>query len=493
VELFDLFAMTMEISHINLVHPKRILKSMSFHIFNESQSKTYENFQLVYQDWLKYSDALTHLFLAYMRERSYSTNLPDRLNLLLKDYVECREECLRNCDTNEIIFKEHILPDITMENLDDAIKSMEQININPISRSNIIKRNAKKILKKNKMIKRRIRNSFYEIFPVLKLKENIKPFPNITKVNDPETVEIKWDELQSSGLYILSEEALKLLFIYDNFRFINLEKIKKKKQIYNNYERYIISSPLEFIDDPINNNYDDYSENIKWDEEFHESITNNSNIFSPTSTFSPGIVNSNEIIKDRSHYRLSCFKCHSSWSDWDWEDDWQNIEKTSYLTPSNSHDDLQHHYLERPSYTSIDKYFYDQQQYQYRDDDDDEKASQSWKSDQSVFERYTVKRGKELPYPLTPARSGRQSPIPGSRSSLFNRQIRVASQIPNSINTDTIEEIMEIIIKYNFINNESDSHSSQQLQQQYYNQDDDANDVHFQHAQEQRVQQEQQN
>lgn len=515
MELFDLFAMIMEVSHINHVHPRRILRSMSLHLFNESHSKYYENFHIAYQDWLKYSNALTHLFLAYIRERSYSTNLPDRLNLLLKDYVECREKCIRNSDTNEygneIIFKEHILPDITMENLDDAIISMEQFDINPIPRSGMLKRNVKKI---HKTISKRIRNSFYETFPgkfTLKRKENIKPFlPNITKIDDPETVEIKWDELQSRGLYILSEEALNLLFIYDNFRFTNFEN-RKKKQIEKN-ERYI-SGPLEFINDPINNDvksiYSIYSfdnENIKCNdfikEEFRESIISNSNIFSPTSTLSPSdnghnsttieynkIMTSNELgerKKVRTCYKLSCFKCHetnySSWGDWDW-DDWQNIEKTNYL----SHDDLtksQQYYLERPS-TPIDQYFNDDQlyekfqqndeQYQYQDDDDDEKASQSWRSEQSVFERYSVIRGKEFPYPLTPTRSSRQSPIPGSRDSLFNRQIRVASQIPTSINTDKIEEIVEIIIQHNLNNNlqqitESETiipYSSQQSKQQF--------------------------
>ncbi|CAG8435543.1 uncharacterized protein OCT59_010503 [Rhizophagus irregularis] len=484
VELFDFFAMTMEVSHINHVHPRRILKSMSLHLFNESLSKSYENFHLAYQDWLKYSNALTHLFLAYMRERSYSTNLPDRLNILLKDYVECREKCIRNSVTNEygneIIFKEHILPDITMENLDDAIISMEQFDINPIQRSSMLKRNVKKIQKK---ISRRFRNSFYPTFPekfILKRKENIKPssFPNITKIDDPETVEIKWDELQSRGLYILSEEALKLLFIYDNFRFTNFENRKNKKIEKN--ERYNISGPLEFINDPINNDvknvYSIYSvdnENIECNdfikEEFHDSIISNSNIFSSTSTLNPSdngtnsttieynkIMTSNEIEerkKIRTCYKLSCFKCHeinySSWGDWNW-DGWQNIEKSNYL----SHDNLtksQQHYLEDDEQL-YENFQQNDDQYQYQDDYD-EKASQSCQSDQSVFERYSVIRGKEFPYPLTPTRSNRQSPIPGSRGSLFNRQIRVASQIPNLINTDRIEEIVEIIINHNLNNN----------------------------------------
>ncbi|PKY12450.1 hypothetical protein RhiirB3_397455, partial [Rhizophagus irregularis] len=124
--------------------------------------------------------------------------------------------------------------------------------------------------------------------------------------------------------------------------------------------------------------------------------------------------------------------------------------KSNYL----SHDNLtksQQHYLEDDEQL-YENFQQNDDQYQYQDDYD-EKASQSCQSDQSVFERYSVIRGKEFPYPLTPTRSNRQSPIPGSRGSLFNRQIRVASQIPNLINTDRIEEIVEIIINHNLNNN----------------------------------------
>ncbi|POG69119.1 hypothetical protein GLOIN_2v1629958, partial [Rhizophagus irregularis DAOM 181602=DAOM 197198] len=86
--------MTMEQSHINQMHPTRILKSMALQVFNESQTKTHENFQSAYQEWLKFSNALIHLFLAYLRERACSTQLPERLHLLLRDYVDCRKKCL---------------------------------------------------------------------------------------------------------------------------------------------------------------------------------------------------------------------------------------------------------------------------------------------------------------------------------------------------------------------------------------------------------------
>ncbi|CAB4416938.1 unnamed protein product [Rhizophagus irregularis] len=144
-------------------------------------------------------------------------------------------------------------------------------------------------------------------------------------------------------------------------------------------------------------------------------------------------MDSNEIEerkKIRTCYKLSCFKCHEiklfNWGDWNW-DDWQNIEKSNYL----SHDNLtksQQHYLED-----------DEQLYENFQQNDDhinikmimiEKASQSchlisqYLNDILLYVRF-----------------------------LFNRQIRVASQIPNLINTDRIEEIVEIIINHNLNNN----------------------------------------
>ncbi|CAG8488187.1 5640_t:CDS:2 [Funneliformis mosseae] len=202
VDLFDLFAMTMENSHNNRMHPTRILKSMSPYIFNELQSKTYENFQLAYQDWLKYSNALTHLFLAYLREKACSIELPERLHLLLSDYIERRKKCLTNSSVSEngeeVIFGEHALPDITID-LDEAIDSIDNISSLDNKQSSGIN---------NGGTGKRI------------------------YFTDKRTARVKWDGLQNKGLNILSEEALNLLFAFDDEE-INLNStiIEKGKSV----------------------------------------------------------------------------------------------------------------------------------------------------------------------------------------------------------------------------------------------------------------------
>ncbi|CAI2167498.1 10573_t:CDS:2 [Funneliformis geosporum] len=338
VELFDLFAMTMEQSHFNNMHPTRILKSMSLHIFNEVKTKTYENFLTAYQEWLKYSHALIHLFLAYLRERACSTQLPERLHLLLQDYVECRKKCLMNSsvsgDGREIIASQHSLPDITISDLDEVIRSRKQIvetNNDIKSKSNSISRQSS-MLRKTKTINtnKSNRSSLADIFPelldslsALKRKASFKS-SNIVIIDDPRTAESKWDELQNKGLGIMSEEVLKLFFAYDD-RDVNPNtiRVKRKKsdgkkkrngsQLKNDRFEGLPPLPkIEFVSDPLMNSTDfndmnndssssDYpDENSiggepKWDSfrnrGFRESIDNSSNIFSLSSTLGPSSSN----------------------------------------------------------------------------------------------------------------------------------------------------------------------------------------------------------
>ncbi|RIA99308.1 hypothetical protein C1645_800679 [Glomus cerebriforme] len=467
MELFDLFAMTMELSHINRVHPTRILKSMSLYIFNETQTNTYENFQLAYQDWLKYSNALIHLFLIYLKGRSTSTRLPERLNFLLKDYDERRKIWLmnnymdRNENENEIFFRDYVLPNITIEDLNEITEKNEKnTSINNNTSSNT-KRNSKIIFKKRKSISNRIRNSFNESAPkilrsllALKHKESIKTSAYLITVDDPETAEDKWKEIKNRGLNLLSEDALKLLFIYDNFNSVSLEDKDKKRKIKD--DRLSISEPLIDIDNgsydtKINNND---GESIIWDdynkENLYESMDDNSNIYSPTSTFGPSLFDdnddnlnprmvnhnttSNEIRERKKGCKTSssffCFKCgHSGFA----YEDWQMMDKFNNV---------------------------------YKDEQRQDNDEQSTQYEQSIFSRYTVIRGKELPYPLTPLRANR-------------RQIRVARQSSMTFtNMDKVKEIivqrenvsfsiMQQIINSEIIEDYGVPHSSQQLQNQF--------------------------
>ncbi|CAG8645515.1 16264_t:CDS:2, partial [Funneliformis caledonium] len=337
VELFDLFAMTMEQSHINHMHPTRILKSMSLHIFNEVKTKTYENFLTAYQEWLKYSHALIHLFLAYLRERACSTQLPERLHLLLQDYVECRKKCLMNSsvsgDGREIISSEHSLPDITISDLDEVIRSRRQISDSSNNNFHDNKSNSNSISRQSSLLRKTRtintnksnRSSLADIFPelldslsALKRKASFKS-SNIIIIDDPRTAESKWEELQNKGLGIMSEEVLKLFFAYDD-RNINPNTIKvkrkksdgkKKRNGSQKNDRFEGLPPLpkiEFVSDPLmsSSDFNDmnndssssefHDENSngsehKWDgfrnQGFRESIDNSSNIFSLSSTLGP--------------------------------------------------------------------------------------------------------------------------------------------------------------------------------------------------------------
>ncbi|CAI2173268.1 20135_t:CDS:2 [Funneliformis geosporum] len=303
VDLFDLFAMTMENSHINRMHPTRILKSMSPYIFNELQSKTYENFQIAYQDWLKYSNALTHLFLAYLREKACSIELPERLHLLLYDYVERRKKCLMNSSVSEngeeVIFDEHALPDITTE-LDEVISSIDNISTLDNRQSFGIKKDTgKRIL-----------------------------------FDDNRTAEVKWDDLQNKGLNILSEEALNLLFAYYDkdidLNSINVEKGKsvirdeKRFESQRKYDRFDLpetrpSLPeMDFKNDSLKNifNFNLYNDDeIKIEPDnfrkkgFRESIDNDLNKFnnklsSPNNGGDSTSINFNETSNGRKEVSL---------------------------------------------------------------------------------------------------------------------------------------------------------------------------------------------
>ncbi|CAG8437146.1 10452_t:CDS:2 [Scutellospora calospora] len=128
LELFELFSQVMTQSHINKIPPQRVIKSIAHYIIGDKELK-FENFNAAYTKWLRCSNACTHLFLAYLRERACSASLPPRLNILLDSYVQFRKKSRQSPDY------QHPLADITIGDLQLVIrpKKRRQKNNNIIS------------------------------------------------------------------------------------------------------------------------------------------------------------------------------------------------------------------------------------------------------------------------------------------------------------------------------------------------------------------------
>ncbi|CAG8468752.1 35008_t:CDS:2, partial [Racocetra persica] len=317
LELFELFSQVMTQAHINKIPAQRVLKSMAHYIIGDKELK-FENFSAAYTKWLRCSNACTHLFLAYLRERACSASLPPRLNILLDGYVQFRKKSRSSPDYH------HPLADITIEDLQLIIrpkKQRQKNNVIPrqidsirnsgLSRQFDPTKNNNDPTKINNGVSRRSGSlTIAEMFPdiaesldSLRRKTTYQNLENI--IEDSQTAAQKWDELQIKGFNVLSEEALKLFFAYDD-RSSNpcASIVRRRSRKFNkkNFDqRFLEILPNIEIDSETlrdsffqsggNNSKVSLRATVVWDEfekkGFRDSVDTNSNALSLCSTLGP--------------------------------------------------------------------------------------------------------------------------------------------------------------------------------------------------------------
>ncbi|CAG8572505.1 12805_t:CDS:2 [Dentiscutata erythropus] len=367
LELFELFSQVMTHAHINKIPAQRIIKSMAHFIIGDKELK-FENFSAAYTKWLRCSNACTHLYLAYLRERACSASLPPRLNILLDGYVQFRKKSRFSPDY------QHPLADITIEDLQLIIRPKKQRQKNPrqfdsmrssgLSRqvdltknssstngtphqsillnngtsrgSGVVSNNNGNVRQSNVTISNRQTNStllksmlkngahesvasrgsltIAEMFPdiaesleSLRRKTAYQNLENI--IEDSNVAAQKWDELQIKGFNVLSEEALKLFFSYDDRTSNPCASIvrKRSRKRFNKKtfdERFLEMIPnieinRETIRDTFyqsegNNSRISMRTTVVWDEfeekGFRDSLGTNSNLLSLCSTLGKSSV-----------------------------------------------------------------------------------------------------------------------------------------------------------------------------------------------------------
>nr|CAG8441192.1 13337_t:CDS:2 [Entrophospora candida] len=273
LSIFDLFSQLIIISPSNhnnkMFVTMKLIKSVSMCIIKDEVNNNNNNagdtnnndvllgssspplspFETAYKKWLKTSNNLLHLFLAYLREISVSsneTNLDPKLSFLLDNYVENRRKCLLNPNTEyyslvdtsnkqdlgSILVKKsskEALPDnyqvnnsisnllssiagpsvsrkpstikfsepiakINNNNIDNQQLNQQQLSSSPYARNNHSSNNNSKI-------------SLVETFNALKRRTSL--------MVGEKSIEQKWSDLQNEGIDLLSEPALKLFFVFD--------------------------------------------------------------------------------------------------------------------------------------------------------------------------------------------------------------------------------------------------------------------------------------
>ncbi|CAH1760842.1 9998_t:CDS:10 [Entrophospora sp. SA101] len=160
-----------------------------------SSSPPLSPFETAYKKWLKTSNNLLHLFLAYLREISVSqneTNLDPKLSFLLDNYVENRKKCLLN-------------PNTEYYSLVDTSNKQDLGSI-------LVKKSSKEVLPDNHQVNTGLSNLLSSIagpstFNALKRRTSL--------MVGEKSIEQKWSDLQNEGIDLLSEPALKLFFVFD--------------------------------------------------------------------------------------------------------------------------------------------------------------------------------------------------------------------------------------------------------------------------------------
>ncbi|CAJ0898259.1 1649_t:CDS:2 [Entrophospora sp. SA101] len=206
--LFDLFSKVIIYSHINKMSPERLLKSMALSILGDS-TKTFDNFHDAYKEWLKCSNACIHLFLAYLREQGYSTNLHPKLCALLENYVEYRIKTIKEKD-----FMHPLIDASITDDEKNKFLSKKQTHILFKEPDSITLSHQSSVTRNYSINKNNFDESFEEVLP-----EIVESLNTYRKHHDDllkhSTVDQKWVELYNKGVNYMSEDALKLFFAYD--------------------------------------------------------------------------------------------------------------------------------------------------------------------------------------------------------------------------------------------------------------------------------------
>ncbi|CAJ0921927.1 19377_t:CDS:2 [Entrophospora sp. SA101] len=219
LSIFDLFSQLIIISPSNhnnkMFVTMKLIKSVSMCIMKDEVNNNNNNagdtnnndvllgssspplspFETAYKKWLKTSNNLLHLFLAYLREISVSqneTNLDPKLSFLLDNYVENRKKCLLN-------------PNTEYYSLVDTSNKQDLGSI-------LVKKSSKEVLPDNHQVNTGLSNLLSSIagpstFNALKRRTSL--------MVGEKSIEQKWSDLQNEGIDLLSEPALKLFFVFD--------------------------------------------------------------------------------------------------------------------------------------------------------------------------------------------------------------------------------------------------------------------------------------
>ncbi|CAG8492916.1 169_t:CDS:2 [Funneliformis mosseae] len=232
-DIFDICAQVTAESHINKMSAERLVKTIALCILGD-QDKSLLSFGSAYDEWAKCSAACHHLFLAYLREKSVSTELNPRLTVLLDNYVEYRKKSVTSA-----YFQMPLPENTTIAELDGTPKqinrprkrsivtfaetteitekvktTMTSSNARPIS----ILRVTRQVPTTKSETKRQTRNFttlLPDIMDGMKRKTIVRPSTMMT-VKEKQTAEEMWSEFQKNGITAMSDEFLKLFFSLDD-------------------------------------------------------------------------------------------------------------------------------------------------------------------------------------------------------------------------------------------------------------------------------------
>ncbi|CAG8493408.1 17372_t:CDS:2 [Rhizophagus irregularis] len=205
-ELFDICADVTAESHINKMSAERIVKTIALCILG-NKDRGYSNFDTAYDDWTKYSAACHHLFLAYLREKSVSTELNPRLTKLLDNYVEYRKT------VTSAFFQ---FPDSNSDSKKQNRPLTRQV---PTTNSNSNNRQTKTLT-----------TFLPDVMDSMKRKTIIRPSTMMT-ADEKKSAEDMWDEFQTNGVTAMSDDFLKLFFsLEDRAKNVKISDTVSEKQ-----------------------------------------------------------------------------------------------------------------------------------------------------------------------------------------------------------------------------------------------------------------------
>ncbi|POG81568.1 uncharacterized protein OCT59_011960 [Rhizophagus irregularis] len=242
-ELFDICADVTAESHINKMSAERIVKTIALCILG-NKDRGYSNFDTAYDDWTKYSAACHHLFLAYLREKSVSTELNPRLTKLLDNYVEYRKTVTSaffqfpdsNSDSKKqnrprkqsiVTFAETTEIKTTATTTTATTSSS---TIRPVSILRVTRQVPTTNSNSNNRQTKTLTTFLPDVMDSMKRKTIIRPSTMMT-ADEKKSAEDMWDEFQTNGVTAMSDDFLKLFFsLEDRAKNVKISDTVSEKQ-----------------------------------------------------------------------------------------------------------------------------------------------------------------------------------------------------------------------------------------------------------------------